>query len=117
MPKPISTLCTPSEWLASDDTGSSSKAIFAMMMRLSWEDVDLVVLEGRFPLPPLDAGDFGRCVRLLDHFPHWRERLHEMERFAAWVGLIAHWAELEALYREDAAGRGHKLYERIREVS
>ena len=85
-------------WLMSRDTGASSLTIVAWMER---SELAMVILRG--PRHPLDAADFGRCVRLLDIEPSYRERIGEMAQVSsAWAVLVTHWAELEALYREVA---------------
>lgn len=87
-------MLTPAEWLLSDDTGTSSKTICAVMIgaRIEvrhWYEHDI----------PHDAGDFGRCYRLLLLFPEWRQRLPEVaQRFPKWGPMVQAWQELTALY-------------------
>lgn len=52
---------------------------------------------------PYDGADVGRCVRLLDRFPHWRTRMAEVAAFCprGWAPLIDRWPEIEAAFRED----------------
>ncbi len=79
----------PEQWIVSHDTGTSSKTIWAVMMRVKpdWADV------------PLDVDDFGRCVRLLTVVPEFRPRLQEVaDKYHRWQPLIDNWAELERLY-------------------
>jgi hypothetical protein len=105
---------TPEQWLASWDTGISSKSIF-------W------VLAGRHPvgqgfLPdaPHDPEDFGRCYQLLKGIPGWRERLSEVAaRYpdSPWPSLVARWGELEKFYEEELpSGRAPKLYALMQEL-
>lgn len=64
------------DWATGSDTGASSKALMRYMLGLkpsSW---------GFFA--PSDADDRGRCVRLLNLFPEWLERLDEMAQFICW---------------------------------
>lgn len=90
------------EWITSDDTGLSSKTLWAVM----------VGSVPATPRAPQDGDDFSRCYRLLARIPAWRERLSEVaERYPEWVGLVREWADLEALY---VAQRGRDLYERMR---
>lgn len=59
-------------WLLSEDTGISSKAI------ARWMGI------GEFnarSIPPSDADDRGRCIRLLELIPEWIPRLNEMAQF------------------------------------
>ena len=98
------------DWLASGDTGTSSRAICKHMMAVS---------AGRnlSGTHPWDLSDFGRCHRLLKLFPAWRARIAEMARYASWVGLAGAWDELEALYVEEItneSGMAPKLYARMR---
>ena len=49
---------------------------------------------------PHDADDFGRCIRLLDAIPEFRDDLHKVsEKYSEWEPIIDHWNELEELYR------------------
>src|SRR5687767_2874441 len=96
---------TPNEWILSHDTGTSSKTIWAVMTGTECRD----------PGHPHDADDFGRCYRLLQHFPGWRARLSEVAaRHPMWAPLVAAWDELTALY-EAKDYRG--LYDRIESMS
>jgi hypothetical protein len=79
-------------WLASDDTGLSSRFMAA-------------VLAGFFDLPenhhPHDVADFGRCVRMLDAAPELRPRMGMMEKCGpVWSRFIDEWGKLEGMYRK-----------------
>lgn len=85
----------PIAWIVGDDTGISSKTIWAVMM-------------GKEPTyylgadAPYDAGDFGRCYRLLNEMPSWRARLPEVAaKYLVWAPLVAAWDELTSLYETD----------------
>ncbi len=81
---------TPEQWIVGDDTGVSSVTIWSVMMGVT----------PRWSGTPMDADDFGRCVRLLDCFPGWRERLSEVSGvYPEWEGLIACWSELQGHFR------------------
>ena len=74
-----------------------------------------------WPSTPHDSGDLGRCLRLLDACPQFRERLPEVaEKYPKWTLLVAAWNELEAIYAEEGPRefRGHrpKTFERVREL-
>lgn len=58
-------------WSLAGDTGISSEAIAAHMSGYS---------NGRM-MPPSDADDRGRCVRLLELIPEWIPRLNEMVKY------------------------------------
>jgi len=99
-------------WLAGTDTGLSAKTIASVLgsTRVQW---------GQYSSPgsaPYDAGDFGRCSRLLDLMEPegWRARLGEVAtHYPVWKGLTDNWDELEALYR----AKDHMaLYHRIGEL-
>ena len=55
------------EWATGDDTGASSKALCRFMLGLEHDGS-----------VPSDAGDRGRCIRLLDLIPEWWDRLDEV---------------------------------------
>lgn len=77
-------------WLASDDVGLSSRYMAG-------------VLGGSFTAEyahPYDPGDFGRCVRLLDAVPEFRDRLAIMAGCSdVWKRLVAVWVLAEDAYR------------------
>lgn len=97
--KPI----TPLDWMMSGETGVSSKTI-------------MHVMEGckppRFGADvPHDWADFGRCHRLLEAFPSYRERLHEMAfHYPMWGPLVREWGRLTEMYLNKEEG----LYEAMR---
>jgi hypothetical protein len=90
----------PLEWLRGDDTGTSSRTIWSVMMRRN--------ILGSFGADvPHDGADFGRCHRLLQAFPEWKRRLPEVvKRYPAWAALVEHWDEVERLYLEAVAHPG-----------
>lgn len=73
---------------------------------------------------PRDAGDFGRCVALLDAVPCLRPHVGRMAAHGReWAALAAAWDELESLYRaESLFGAGSfrwsrpKCNARLREI-
>jgi hypothetical protein len=102
---------TPMQWLMDDDTGTSSKTILSVMTATPYDDGDV----------PYDAGDFGRCYRLLKHFPEWRQRLPEVAAaLPIWGPMVAAWDELTAMYEEgERTGWKDKrdpMYHRIKEL-
>lgn len=100
------------EWLRGADTGISSLAIAEILGGRRCGP------EGWVRSPPQDPDDLGRCVRLLDLMPGWRERLREVaEAEPSWAALVEAWDELEGLYREEEASkRAPRCYERMREL-
>lgn len=76
-------------WVVRDDTGLSSKQLWAVMMG---------VPPGRSYYPS-DPDDLGRCLRLLDAVPEWKPRIREMAgQSAEWDALTARWGDLEASF-------------------
>nr|WP_321529251.1 hypothetical protein [Sedimenticola selenatireducens] len=62
---------------------------------------------------PHDPGDFGRCSRLLEHFPEWVGRLPEVaEQYPEWSALVREWGALERMYKAKDDG----LYDRMQEL-
>jgi len=81
-------------WLLSGDTGMSSKAIFDFMRtgtKGGWT--------------PSDPSDLGRCLRLLERFPEWRERMPEMSECSPkWARMMPYWGALEASLLREVGG-------------
>jgi len=89
-------------WYRGGDSGLSSETIFQVMtgIPVKWTST------------PMDSGDFGRCSRLLDRFPKWRDRLGEVsEQFPEWKLLIDNWSKLELLYEKN---KHNEVYELIK---
>jgi hypothetical protein len=98
------------EWLASGDTGASSKAI---MLWLSAKVKD----SAWGASTPSDVSDLGRCLRLLDRIPEFKARMGEMaEAGGEWPTFAKRWDEMEAMYRSEAGGRAPKTYKLMKEV-
>lgn len=78
-------------WLFSRDTGMSSKAILGHMMA--------GVSDGSYPHDP---SDLGRCLRLLEIFPQWKERIPEMAKYGpVWTVYARHWPDLQKSMEEE----------------
>ena len=74
-------------WMASDDTGSSSKYMAAVMSGVP----------GNYAHPH-DTGDFGRCSRLLDAVPEFRDKMEMMrDKSPQWAALLDAWSDIESL--------------------
>ena len=101
----------PEEWILSNDTGTSSKAIWAVMMGVG---TDKEFDNGT----PSDPSDFGRCYRLLEAFPDWKARLNEVAaRYPRWKAMISSWEECERLYLRDLpTGKCSELYELMKKL-
>ena len=62
---------------------------------------------------PSDGDDLGRCLRLLDLIPEWKDRLKLMAGLSEyWHALVEHWDELAALH----ATGGRAVYDRMRKI-
>lgn len=108
-------------WIVGDDTGISSRAIWAHFVNGVAERHS----------EPSDPDDFGRCYRLLERVSGWRPRIAEMARYGkGWSRLVEHWAELTALYekhigtgtdreahREKLRAGGYRaMYDRMKDI-
>ena len=76
------------EWAMGTDTGNSSMTIYNVMTGKS----------GVSSLPS-DNSDFGRCRRLINKLPEWRDRLGEVaDSFPEWGPIIDGWDDLVSMY-------------------
>ena len=87
-------------WALSGTTGASAEAIATNLSGVGKK-------EGNYPH---DAGDFGRCERLLDAVPELRGRLHEMS------GVNKYWAALVPAWEKIRAAKDSDKYALIQEV-
>ncbi|MBQ68900.1 hypothetical protein CL689_02440 [Candidatus Saccharibacteria bacterium] len=99
------------EWMASDDTGVSSKTMAFIAAGVPLRKIDYVS-------GPLDSGDFGRCYRLLKAVPEIRDYFPDIARkVKSFKAIIKHWDELSALYeKEIGSGRYIETTQRMREL-
>lgn len=92
--------CHPEEqWWRGLDVGTSSAAIFAVLC--SSRQFKVEATEFSKASTPKDAADLGRCLRLLEKFPHWKALLPDVAQAypdSKWPALIARWSELEASF-------------------
>ncbi len=92
-------------WFLSGDTGRSSIAIVSQMTGIQQS--------GRGSDYPRDAGDFGRCHRLLEAVPEFRARIEEMaQRSPQWAELVKRWDTLAQLYLTDRSA----MYVKMRKI-
>ena len=105
-------------WLRGTDTGASSKTIFFHLCgSYPWQHEASNGRADRMRHVPCDSSDFWRCLRLLQRFPAWRERLPELAAKlpeTAWPKLATAWDELTSLH---AAGKLPELTERLRALN
>ena len=87
-------------WFYGLDTGLSSRCIYNFM-----SDMGTIrnYAGGTHYLVhvPQDVGDFGRCVRLLEKFPDWKNCLQQMvKKHSEWKDIVDNWDLLEKKYKE-----------------
>jgi hypothetical protein len=69
------------DWATSDDTGTSSEFLCRYMLGLKPGNTWGISA-------PADRSDRGRCIRLLNKFPEWWERLEELNKYSQWSDQI-----------------------------
>lgn len=112
-------LDNPMEWIVARDTGISSRTIWAVMVDVRTSVVPRTDI-------PHDPPDFGRCYRLLEHFPHWRKKLGLVaQELPRWGPFVDNWDDLEEMYEACLNPHGHyrggtdasrAMYERMQEL-
>ncbi len=101
------------EWLCCGDVGQSSKAIAFVMFGLQPE----IILKDSWTPYPHDAGDFGRCYKLLKIFSDWRSQIIRMKCLGKiWESISVSWDELEKLYESDEHKKLYKLLTKLQSV-
>ncbi len=106
-------------WLASDDTGMSSRYMAKVLAEKA--GMGSVYVDVRYDgMEPADPSDFGRCVRLLEAVPELRPHLLSLTESTSpkvWQRIAGEWDSLEAMYREELpTGNCPKLYKRLTEL-
>ncbi|TNV22107.1 hypothetical protein FH968_04320 [Buttiauxella sp. B2] len=90
-------------WLASDDTGLSSKFMAS------------VLSYGHFTAPnnyPRDPDDFGRCMRLVQAVPEFKGLIHLLvDHGPEWEAVANNWERWVELY---SSGDGRELYKEMK---
>jgi hypothetical protein len=92
----IASLPPEERWWRGLDVGLSSASVFAVFAA---EPFKTFAREYGRGAVPRDADDFGRCVRLLEMFPHWKRDLHRVSESypaTAWATVIEEWDRLAA---------------------
>jgi hypothetical protein len=78
-------------WFAGDDVGLSSKALALFMIGIPAKTDH-----------PWDPEDLGRCLRLLESFPEWEERVPEMATLSkSWAKLVTRWDDLVQSFEDE----------------
>lgn len=92
-------------WLASDDTGVSSKTMASHLCGVIYSKSQWS--------HPLDNSDLGRCIRFLAAVPEARAEFPRMSEVSPiWSELVKDWDSLVSLYEKDHASK--ELYERMK---
>ena len=92
------------EWLLSGDTGTSSLTLAALAYGKKIDRMDI----------PSDAGDFGRCYRLVKAVPEVKGCFHFIAKeFPKFDPIIQSWDQLCELYEK---GEGDKLYKLLKQL-
>lgn len=92
----LKTLPPQARWWRGTDVGKSSAALFHVFCDQNWKYCSKEVGQAA---TPIDAADFGRCKRLIDLIPEWRNRLGEVSAQypdTAWPRIIERWQEIES---------------------
>jgi hypothetical protein len=93
-------------WLQCDDVGQSSKYMAKCLSEGGW---------AADPAYPLDAGDFGRCVKMLEALKCERSDVKKMrDKGPVWEELVNNWLLLEKQWREGEYGAVSKSIAEIR---
>ena len=81
-------------WIVRGERGMSSASLLYTLTGVKMEDASRHEL-------PLDSGDLGRCIALLDAAPRLRDLLPDLAAKGGrgWPALAARWAELEAMHK------------------
>lgn len=109
-------------WIVSEDTGVSSKVIWAVMMGTDLTGLSLST--------PSDVSDFGRCFRLLNIIPEWEARLDELKKVDygyhlmndntehrnLWSKFVDNYEEMKMLYLEGHLTGHPELYKLMKEI-
>lgn len=85
-------------WLTGDDTSAAAVTILHALTSLY--DPERFDPESADYLP-YDSDDFGSCYRLLESFPEFKSRLHEVvELHPSWGSLVEAWPKLSRQFED-----------------
>lgn len=76
------------DWATGNDTGASSCSMLRYLLGMESTDYGY--------MPPSDASDRGRCIRMLNRFPEWWDRIDGMS------GLSLEWKTQIELIKKEA---------------
>lgn len=92
------------EWFGCGDTGLSSVCMVRHFLGREQDEIH----------HPHDADDFGRCLRFLERFPAYREKIPTLTTLSVvWAGIVERWSELETAYQEKRFNDVTNILERL----
>ena len=100
------------QWKEHGETGASSNAMWHCLM----EDSNFIICH------PWDPDDFGRCYKLLQAVPEWKNELHKLKSLSlVWSRLVDNWDVLTEMYEKNVANdwKTHKeigMYEFMKAI-
>ena len=99
---------TMDEWIVSDDTGISSKTIWAALKIPNIKDDNF-----RFDVPS-DNSDFRRCYRLVKNCEITKENLQKVSEALNWYKpIIDNWDKLSELYENEKQNELYNLLKKL----
>ncbi len=100
-------------WFVNGNVGISSRAIAAAACGITYRESQ------QWGSTPADPSDFKRCLDLIEAVPALRSHLDKVARTEpAWARIVAKWAELEALYREEQpTGRAPRTWALLKSLN
>lgn len=94
------------QWFVGKHTGLSSVNLLNHMLDNRCSECDVV----HGGAHPWDVDDFGRCHRLLELIPEWKDQLHIMTKVSTtWSKLVENWGEITRLYESDDLVKANDL--------
>jgi len=83
-------------WFSKGEVGLSSKVMCTFFLTGG--------IAGIFPHYPHDPDDFGRCYKLLEAIPEWKEELPDLATLSEpWSKLVENWDTLTEMYEQNVA--------------
>jgi hypothetical protein len=90
-------------WITNGETGLSSKTMWSFFLNLNIPVIN----------HPHDPDDFGRCYKLLEAVPEWKERIPELSKLSEpWKNLSENWDKLTQMYEQNQS-EDWQNYEKI----
>lgn len=116
-PSPPHPTITPEmvQWLANGRRGLSSEVVFSWLTGVvCWKSLH----PDRTTFHPLDAGDFERCIMLMNQCPTLRPCIPALAELSPiWAGFVSAWTMLEVLLEHGERSRVNLLIDDIIKVN